>query len=173
MESDGTCFLTMLMLATLGFVMGLVTWGSAAGTRLSTVMAARYYASKSDDPTSLPRLPRAVFVSFLFLLVGSIKYRCPEFQSRTVFIIFLVVASFSTGLWLNSAMVLQNAADEQRKKRIAQFIESEPGSEPLPLAHIDVFPSWLRIWEAANLMTYAFIVAAILFQLFRIRSSYL
>jgi hypothetical protein len=81
------------------------------------------------------------------------------------------MALVSAGAWLMAAMVLQSAADEQRKKYITEFIDSAPGSEPRHRPHIDVFPFWLRGWEALNLVSYSFIVGTILFLLSRVRGS--
>jgi hypothetical protein len=172
-ERVSSCLTILFMLASLGFVVGLVEWGgTGAGSRsISTVMAARYYASKPDRPDGLPRLPRAVFLSLLFLVIEGLRARCPGFPARVLWLVISVMALVSAGAWLMAAMALQGAADEQRKKYITEFIDSAPGSEPMRRPHIDVFPFWLRAWEAINLVAYSFIAGTILFLLSRVRGS--
>lgn len=172
-EPESSCLTILFMLASLGFVVGLARWDNTrAGDRnISTVMAARYYASKPDQPEGLPRLPLAVFLSLLFLVVEGVRARCPELTARMLWFVISVTALVSAGAWLMAAMVLQGAADEQRKKYITEFIDSAPGSEPRHRRHIDVFPFWLRAWEAVNLVAYSFIVGTILFLLSRGRGS--
>ena len=173
MERVSSCLTILFVLASLGFVVGLAEWGGtrASSRNVSTVMAARYYASKPDRPYGLPRLPRAVFLSLLFLVVEGIGVRCPEFPARVLWLPISVMALVSAGAWPMAAMALQGAADEQRQKYIAEFIDSAPGSEPRHRPHVDVFPFWLRAWEALNLVAYSFIVGTILFLLSRVSGS--
>ena len=142
---------------------------SSRSSRLSTVMAARYYASNPDVEQSLPRLPRAIFFSLVLLAFEGIKSRCPDFAARIPFMIALVTASASAGLWLIAALSLRRAGDEQRKAHIEQFIGSVPGNEPIHPPHLEVSPRWLRTWEALNMLAYLSIVAVILISFFQMQ----
>ena len=162
-DSERMCLVEMVLLASVGFLSGLVIWTGTAGARLSSVMAARY--ARDVPPSTLPRLPRGVFLSLLFAAVPLIKGWCPLFLSHVFFVMMLSILWISAGAWLLVASGLHREADSQRKAHIEEFISSPPGVEPPPRPRFEEFPGWLRAWEGTNLAAYSFQMALILYRL--------
>jgi hypothetical protein len=169
LDSERMCLVTILISASVGFIAGVMTWADTRGTRLSTVMAARY--PPEDAPSSVPRLPRGIFLSLLFAVVLLIKGRCTLLPVQGFFAAVLALLCISAGVWLLAASALEGITAAARKERIEQFIASEPGNEPPIQQRIESFPTWLRLWEGINLAAYSFIMALTLYSLFALSNS--
>lgn len=129
-------------------------------------MAARYLPE--DVASSVPRLPRGVFLSLLFTAIPLLKGWCQIAPDHIFFAIVLTLFCISSGAWLLAASVLQNTATAQRKENIERFISSEPGQEPPTHPHFEAFPAWLRLWEAVNILGYFFLLAPVIYSLFQL-----
>lgn len=169
LDSERMCLVTILVSASLGFMTGVVAWGDTPGTRLSTVMAAPY--PPKDTSSSVPRLPRGVFLSLLFTVVGLIKDRCALLPSHFFFASVLTLLCISAGAWLLAASALDSAAAANRKEHIEQFIASEPGNEPPIQPRFESFPAWLQLWEGINLAAHFLMVALVLYSVLTLSNS--
>jgi hypothetical protein len=168
-DSERMCLVTILTLASLGLIAGFMTWTDTRGTRLSTVMAARYLPE--DKPSGVPRLPRGVFLSLLFALVPLIKGWCVLLPIHNLFAAILILLCISAAAWLLAASALEGMTADERKERIEQFIASEPGNEPPVQPRVESFPTWLRWWEGINLTAYFLMMALMLYSLFALSDS--
>ena len=154
------CLIAILVPAAIGLFRGTVSWVDTRGTRLSTVMAARYLSERKRDEA--PRLPRGAFFSLLFAGIPLIKGRCPLFPNHVFLVAMLAVLWISIGTWLLSVSALQSRVEEQRKAYIEEFISSRPGNEPLSTPHFEMFPSWVKLRNRINLAAYFLFMASIL-----------
>lgn len=126
-------------------------------------MAARYAPKQTSS--SLPRLPRGVFLSLLIIAVPQVEGWCTALPGHVFFGYIVASCALSAGAWLVAASALESEADARRKEHVEQFIASEPGHEPPLQPHFESFPAWLRLWEGVNLAMYFFTVASILYSL--------
>lgn len=164
-ELQRLCWAEISIFGALGMVLG-VAFGDPADSpsvsEVSSIVAARYYSNRPQPPSSLPKLPRCMFFAMLLSIAPLLRKGCPGFVSQhLLFFIGIVISVLSTGGWLLIASALRRGIDNQRRKRIEEFIADSTAPVPTPVSGLDSY-FWLKIWNWANMVSFILLLTVII-----------
>jgi hypothetical protein len=152
-QSQLLCWVEILIFGAVGMVLGAAFGDPAdnpAASEVSSTVAARYYSSRPQSASSLPKLPRCMFLAMLLSLGPLLRKECPGFISQNLlFFTGVVISVLSTGGWLLVASALGQNIDNQRRTRINGFIADPTAPAPAPVPGLESY-SWLKIWNWTN-----------------------
>jgi hypothetical protein len=163
-ELQRLCWAEISIFGALGMGLGIAFGDPAdnpATSEVSSVVAARYYSSRPQSISSLPRLPCGMFFAMLFSIAPVLRNGCQGFAGQhMLFLIGLGLSALSTGSWLLIASALQRGISNQRRMRIDEFISDSTAPVPAPVPGLDSY-SWLKIWNWMNTACFILLILAL------------